>query len=285
MKISTKDLLRVHFALESLAFCVLHINNSIHRTKATPKPPKRIQQKALRKRARRIPQEWHHDNFFPPFLFAFLRDVVKTRSLESLVCVCLSVHSVDLQDFFPFQFTRSPSLQIFPTKKLFTRNFKQKKIILELKSQHIKNLRVCKQTIKKFGNYRTKIAQLIRCELWKTTSKERKFSSHNDNDLFFCIFLWEIECGVSRRPCGRCNSAPFAPERLMDSFFYKKIFVARLSDCYDIVCEEEVRQWIYGNINTDNDNNVRECKYWNKIFRWKKNVEKFSFIGFFFMEF
>lgn len=36
---------------------------------------------------------------------------------------------------------------------------------------------------------------------------------------------------------------------------------ARLSDCYDIVCEEEVRQWIYGNINTDNDNNVRECKY------------------------
>lgn len=43
------------------------------------------------------------------------------------VCVCLSVHSVDLQDFFPFQFTRSPSLQIFPTKKLFTRNFKQKK--------------------------------------------------------------------------------------------------------------------------------------------------------------
>lgn len=104
------------------------------------------------------------------------------------VCVCLCTASIS-KIFFPFQFTRSPSLQIFPTKKLFTRNFKQKKNnILELKSQHIKNLRVCKQTIKKFGNYRTKIAQLIRCELWKITSKERKFSSHNDNDLFFVYF-------------------------------------------------------------------------------------------------
>lgn len=189
MKISTKDLLRVHFALESLAFCVLHINNSIHRTKATPKPPKRIQQKALRKRARRIPQEWHHDNFFPPFLFAFLRDVVKTRSREPCVCVLVCLCTASISKIFSlFNSLARLHCKFFLQKNCLQEILNKKKIILELKSQHIKNLRVCKQTIKKFGNYRTKIAQLIRCELWKTTSKERKFSSHNDNDLFFVYF-------------------------------------------------------------------------------------------------
>lgn len=188
MKISTKDLLRVHFALESLAFCVLHINNSIHRTKATPKPPKRIQQKALRKRARRIPQEWHHDNFFLHSYLPFCAMSLKLALSRALcVCVCLCTASIS-KIFSLFNSLARLHCKFFLQKKLFTRNFKQKKIILELKSQHIKNLRVCKQTIKKFGNYRTKIAQLIRCELWKTTSKERKFSSHNDNDLFFVYF-------------------------------------------------------------------------------------------------
>ena len=110
-----KQQLRVHFTLELLAFCVLHINNSIHRTKATPKPPKRIQQKALRKRARRIPQEWHHDNFFLHSYLPFCAMSLKL-ALSRALCVCLSVHSVDLQDFFPFQFTRSPSLQNFLQK-------------------------------------------------------------------------------------------------------------------------------------------------------------------------
>lgn len=265
------------------AFRVLHIVDSTLRTLKTTKNNPRCLAREREKQARRIPQEWHHDNFFLHILICLSARYMSLKlALESLLCV--SVRSVDL----PFlRFSRSLAFTAKSKKilkKLFTRNFKQKrkrkkKLRLESKSQHIKNLRVCVNRQLNFWGI-TKIAQLIR---WVMAASRKSLFFKNfplttththTHTRFLYIFLYHenlLECGV------RDHVEDVSQlQREIDGFSR-----ARLSDCYDIVCEEEVRQWIYGNINTDNDNNVRECKYWNKIFRW--NFEWF-FINFFLVQ-